>query len=130
MNTIDRRKQALLKSDLKGEVTWPAPKSPNHKRTSLLTVNNNCLVIIIRCVSVTFDLTFGYSINPYKKQLQLILTIYSLVEPLLPRKSALNTVNFPHDGGGAGDTRNLLFQAVMRNQDNTSLPNMNEWDLY
>ena len=69
-------------------------------------------------------------IHIIKKQLQLILTIYSLVEPLLPRKSALNTVNFPHDGGGAGDTRNLLFQAVMRNQDNTSLPNMNEWDLY
>ena len=31
MNTIDKRKQALLKGDLKGEVTWP-PKSPKAKR--------------------------------------------------------------------------------------------------
>ena len=30
MNTIDRRKQALLKNDLKEE-TWP-PKSPKPKR--------------------------------------------------------------------------------------------------
>ena len=59
---------------------------------------------------------------------ELTYILLSLVEPLLPRKSALNTVNFPHDG--TGDTRNLLFQAVMRNQDNTSLPNMNEWELY
>ena len=32
MNTIDRRKQALLRGDLKGEVTWPPPKSPSQKR--------------------------------------------------------------------------------------------------
>ena len=31
MNTIDKRKQALLKGDLKREVTWP-PKSPKAKR--------------------------------------------------------------------------------------------------
>ena len=31
MNTIDRRKQALLKGDLNAEFTWP-PKSPKAKR--------------------------------------------------------------------------------------------------